>query len=519
MTSLNFETGTVWNADNLDVMRGMNSETIDLIYLDPPFNSGKQHSMPLEAEMKNALAEYAQEDNEMYNEWSEYIDKNTDPKTKKVLLKFNDTWNMDSIKTQHKENIKQHSVSLHNLMEQMGLALGERNKAYLIFTAVRLIEMQRILKKTGSIYLHCDDSAGYYIKMIMDSIFKKSNFRDTIHWKRTVNDQKGNQYKPAKFGRGTDYIFHYSKTDKFKRNRYTKELPENELLEKFPETDEQGRRYNTDTPIFSEPSRGARPNLCYEYKGVTNPHPSGWRVSKERLIELDDSGAIIWREGRTPLRKSFADDYAGETYSNLWDDIEPAHVIKEEYVGYPTQKPLKLLRRIIEASTEEGDIVLDPFAGCATALVSAYETDRRWVGIDTSFVTIPLIKYRLKPRLNPKCKFRTYIKESEVEKTNSIEEASNRVPRRNVRSIYGERLYTEANGRCQQKDSRFKCDECKVSNINKKIDYKDGDIDHIVPLNNNGTNEYDNLQFICSQSHRLKSGYEKTVSKKSKQLF
>lgn len=146
MTNLNFETGTVWNADNLDVMRGMNSETIDLIYLDPPFNSGKQYSMPLEAEMKNALAEYIQEDNEMYNEWSEYVDNNTDAKTKKMLLKFNDTWNMDSVKTQHKENIKQHSVNLHNLVEQMGLAMGKTDKAYLIFMAVRLIEMHRILK-------------------------------------------------------------------------------------------------------------------------------------------------------------------------------------------------------------------------------------------------------------------------------------------------------------------------------------------------------------------------------------
>ena len=171
-----------------------------------------------------------------------------------------------------------------------------------------------------------------------------------------------------------------SKSDTYIHNAVTRTLTESEIIEKFPLIDENGRRYNTGTPIFCQPSMGARPNLCYEYKGVVNPHPSGWRVSKERLIEMDEAGYIIWRAGKRPLRKAYADEYKGKPIGSLWTDIPIA--AGNERTDSPDQKPLELYKRIIEASSKEDDLVLDPFCGCATTIIAANDLKRRWIGID-----------------------------------------------------------------------------------------------------------------------------------------
>ena len=156
-------------------------------------------------------------------------------------------------------------------------------EAYLIYMAIRLIEMKRILKDTGSIYLHCDDAAGHFLKLLMDSIFGERNFINEIVWKRVAATVKGNQFKSRSLVRDVDYILHYSVTKDYFNNNITLPVSDSELLRKFPKIDENGHRYNTDTPLFSVPAMPPRPNLCYTYNGVTNPYPSGWRVSKEKL--------------------------------------------------------------------------------------------------------------------------------------------------------------------------------------------------------------------------------------------
>ncbi len=162
------------------------------------------------------------------------------------------------------------------------------------------------------------------------------------------------------------------------------------MEEQFPDIDENRRRYNTDVPIFRAPSMGDRPNLCYEYKGVTNPHPSGWRVERAKLQAMDDAGDIIWRTGKTPLRKSYADEYKGKPVGSLWTDIPPA--AGAEYLGYQTQKPLALLNRIVKASSNPGDVVFDPFCGCGTTVYSAHLNDRQWIGCDIAVLSLHLMR-------------------------------------------------------------------------------------------------------------------------------
>ena len=261
--------------------------------------------------------------------------------------------------------------------------------AYLSYMAERLAECHRVLRDTGSIYLHCDPTASHYLKAVMDAVFGAKQFRNEITWQRAAGRAKGSQHAPKTFGNDCDSILFYGKSEKSQFNGAYKILSEEEMKAKFPEEDSRGR-YNTSTPLFRQPSMGARPNLCYEYKGVRNPHPSGWRVSKEKLIEMDKRGEIIWRDGKRPLRKSYSEDYKGKPLGNLWTDINNLTNDKES-TGYPTQKPVALLERIIKASVAKGNLVLDPFCGCGTTIAAAKNLGLDWVGIDISPLAIDVI--------------------------------------------------------------------------------------------------------------------------------
>ena len=368
--------------DCLTIMQDMPLGYADLIYLDPPYSSQRDYNAIYKTETGRPLPDQ--------------------------ISAFVDTWTMDD---SSERAIKHMPV----LMREAGYgdhvaefwriwlhALRETNPkmlAYLVYMTERLLIMRGILKPTGSIYLHCDDEAVHYIKVMMDGIFGHRNFRDMIVWQRAAGRAKGSQYAPRTFGRGVDYILHYSRGANYKHNGVYLTPTEEEILEEFPETDERGRRYHTGVPIFRQPSMGDRPNLCYTYKGVTNPHPSGWRVSKELLEELDANGEIIWRKGKRPLRKSFAENYKGKPVGNLWTDIPNVTGTKER-LGYATQKPLALMERIISTSSDPGDTVFDPFCGCATTIEAAHRMGRKWVGIDIAIHAIRRVaSVRLRDRL------------------------------------------------------------------------------------------------------------------------
>ncbi|MCY4299062.1 MAG: DNA methyltransferase [Flavobacteriaceae bacterium] len=376
--NLNVENRTIFVGDNLEILPGINSSGIDLIYLDPPFNTKKTYHAPIGSSAEGAS--------------------------------FVDTFHEEDVKNEWLQTIYQDYPDLAEFLEGIkGIGPKSRKKddlnfCYCAYMAIRLIELHRVLKPSGNLFLHCDGVMVHYLKLIMDCIFGHKNFRNQIVWKRTAGEMKGSQHKSKKLMVNTDYILWYAKNKKiatfntiYQPLSQEKQYDFDKEIEKlFPLIDEQKRRYTDKktTPIFSSRSMGARPNLCYTYKGITNPHPSGWRVKKERLIEMDKNNEIIWRKGKSPIRKKFADNYKGKLETNIWTDI-PNLTGGQEYLGWPTQKPIKLLERIIEVGSNKDDVVLDPFCGCATTCFTSEKMDRKWIGIDVSEDAYNFVKKRL----------------------------------------------------------------------------------------------------------------------------
>jgi len=255
--------------------------------------------------------------------------------------------------------------------------------AYMCFMAVRLLAMRRVLKPTGSIYLHCDSTASHYLKAVMDAIFGYENFRDQIVWRRNESGAKGSQHSARRWGNNVDHVLYYGKSPSAALEpRVVRGLSESDTKAMFPKVDERGQRYNTKMTAWCSPSMGPRPNLCYEFHGHTPPYPSGWRLGRERMQEEYEKGNIVVLPDKLE-RRSYAKDYKGVSPGNLWADTNLLLGAQAaERTGYPTQKPVALLDRIIKASSNPGDVVLDPFCGCATTLVAAEQLGREWVGID-----------------------------------------------------------------------------------------------------------------------------------------
>lgn len=342
----------------------------DLIYLDPPFNSNANYNMFFKS--KTGKASEAQ------------------------ILAFSDTWEWTAESEATLDKLRKSRIG--DVVTGLERVVGHSDMlAYVVSMAVRLLELHRVLKETGSIFVHCDPTASHYLKIVMDAIFTPRNFRNELVWKRSTSSQKGSQHEPRRFGRNHDVILFYVKNDRAAKFYPIKKPPTQEQIDaKFRHVDERGRWMDNSSHIWSTPNMGARPNLCYEWRGFRNKHPSGWRLSRERLEEEYQKGnfEIVKKNGKRKLiRKIYLKDYKGENTGDLWDDINPAQ--GKERVGYPTQKPEDLLERIIKATTEEGDLVLDPFCGCGTTVMSAERLGRSWVGMDITHLAVDLIAKRI----------------------------------------------------------------------------------------------------------------------------
>ena len=300
------------------------------------------------------------------------------------------------------ELLRQPNTNVAAMLHALRSFLGENDMmAYLVMMANRLLELHRVLKSTGSLYLHCDSTASAYLKIVLDGVFGGQNFRNEIIWKRT-NSLKTSQFEDRKYGVNTDTILFYTKSDEylFKSKDIKVAFSDEEIEERYPFIDEKGKFAKS--PTFRSMSMGERPNLCYEYKGVSAPSLAGWKYSKEYLIRIDDAGDLGWSKSGAPYRKFRPEHTKGRLVSNLWEDIDMTG--GKERLGYPTQKPLALLERIISASSNEEDIVLDPFCGCGTAVHAAQKLNRQWVGIDITHLAISLIEKRLRDAF-PKIQF------------------------------------------------------------------------------------------------------------------
>jgi DNA modification methylase len=361
--------------DNLAVLRDhIPSQSVDLIYLDPPFNSRQDYNV-LFAEKDGA-------------------------RSASQITAFKDTWEWNEESSLAYEQVVEAGGRVAEAMRAFRTLLGGTDMlAYLAMMAPRLVELRRVLKESGSIYLHCDPTASHYLKLLMDAVFGPQMFLNEIIWRR-YKRPKGSQFEAKKFGRSTDTILFYSKSDSrtFELNRIKTAIDEDGILKRYNLTDEKGQYYSG--PLLRSSTMGTRPNLVYEYKGF-KPGPEGWRMTKAKLTALDEAGDLFWTSSGIPRRKVRLGENPGVPVDNLWSDIEAIGAQAQERLGYPTQKPEALLERILRASSNEGDVVLDPFCGCGTTIQVAQKLNRRWIGIDITHLAIGLIKTRLDDAYGP----------------------------------------------------------------------------------------------------------------------
>ena len=338
MASLNFNNRTLYHLDNLDVLRGMNSESVHLIATDPPFNKGRDfHATPDSLAAGARFQDRWKWDNDVHPDW---VDK------------IQDDW-----------------PAVWLVIGSSRASYGDDMAAFLCFMGVRLMEMRRVLREDGSIYLHCDPTASHYLRTLMDAIFGGKNFRREIVWKRTTAHNDSSSY-----GAITDSVLYYTKGDKWTWNSQYQPYDE-KYKARFRYKDPDGRAW-TDDNLTAKGLVGG--GYEYEYKGAS----SLWRVPLETMERLDAEGRLHFTSRGGIRRKRYLDEMQGRPVQSLWDDISALNSQSHERTGYPTQKPLALYKRIIEASSDEGDWVLDPFAGCATTPIAAELLGRKWVGID-----------------------------------------------------------------------------------------------------------------------------------------
>jgi DNA modification methylase len=347
--------------DNLEVLRNLFAdETVDLIYLDPPFNSQDIY--------KTMLA------------------RKDDVVVPVQITAFEDVWCWcDNVEKLYHKIVTDGSNGLANLLQGFYSSLGSSNlMAYLVIMAERLVDLFRVLKVTGSIYLHCDPKASHYLKLIMDSIFGVQAYRAEIIWKRFSSH--GNVCRT--YGKIHDILLYYTKSNSYTWNQLYTDLSEKHL-KRFRYIEEgTGRRYLLQGVLT--PGRD-RPNLTYEWNG----HTRAWKWTKEKMQQLHDSGLLVYSSSGYPQKKQYLDENQGQALQTLWTDIGYIGPTAPERSGYPTQKPEALLERIISASSNEKDLVLDPFCGSGTTLAVAQKLGRRWIGIDNSEVALNICKERL----------------------------------------------------------------------------------------------------------------------------
>lgn len=371
----------LYYGDNLSVLReSVASESVDLIYLDPPFNSNAGYNVLFKA--PDGTGSAAQ------------------------IEAFDDTWHWDTAaEGAYAEVLRSGNGAAAEMLRAMRGFLGENDMmAYLAMMAVRLIELHRVLKPTGSLYLHCDPTASHYLKILLDAVFGFGSFKNDIIWKRTSahND-------PKQFGRVADNILFYTKGRAWTFNRVYVSY-DNDYITKFYRHEDTRGRYQLDN--LTGPGVNRKDP---EWRGF---HPAragrSWSVPKRIVAKLADeeriatmsteeklellftNDYIAFTANGTPRFKSYLGDLPGVQAQSIWPDIQPLTTHAKERLGYPTQKPVALLERIIAASSNPGDLVLDPFCGCGTTVHAAEKLGRRWIGIDITHLAIGLIERRLR---------------------------------------------------------------------------------------------------------------------------
>jgi site-specific DNA-methyltransferase (adenine-specific) len=368
------EGNVLYYGDNLDVLgQHVADASVDLVYLDPPFNSNQSF---------NVL----------------FGDHGT--KSAAQIKAFSDTWHWDQTAAEAYERTVEHGGDVSRTMQAFRSTLGHANLlAYLSMMAPRLLDLRRVLKATGSLYLHCDPTASHYLKLLLDAVFGPECFRNEIIWQRTA--AKGDAKR--KLGSIHDVILFYTAKADGYYFEPARRAPDAEYTARFSLDDADGRGPYRLAPLDSP---NPRPNLTYEYKGH-DPPAKGWRVSREVMEELDAEGRLAFpkKAGGRIARKHYLNEQEWPNVGDVWTDIPPLQAASAERLGYPTQKPEALLQRIVESSSEPGHVVLDPFCGCGTTIAVAQRLGRSWIGIDVTYLATALIKGRLQDQFGEAAEF------------------------------------------------------------------------------------------------------------------
>jgi DNA modification methylase len=372
------DTNVLYYGDNLEILRKYIPDgSIDLIYLDPPFNSNATYNV-------------------LFKEPS-------GQSSQAQISAFGDTWHWGLESERALQEIAASEIApaaTKDFMSVLPKLVGKRTdmSAYLTMMGVRLLELKRVLKETGSLYLHCDPTASHYLKLLLDTIFGAENFRNEIVWERT----NAHNMRTKGYVRANDTLLLYTKTDKFTFNELYTEYSPQQLKRYKP--DEKGRLFTGQDLTFSTEN----PARQFEWRGTKPASNRSWGASLEQLEKWYSEGRILLKKDGSPRLdglKVYLDETKGITLSTNRTDLARVRNTAGERLGYPTQKPEALLERIIKASTNEGDIVLDPFCGCGTAIVVAEKLKRKWVGIDVTHLAIGLMKWRLK-NITPPANFK-----------------------------------------------------------------------------------------------------------------
>jgi site-specific DNA-methyltransferase (adenine-specific) len=364
--------------DNLDILReSIASGSVDLIYLDPPFNSSRSYNVLFKNE--------------------------SGAESEAQITAFEDTWhwNQKAEETYHYLITRAPDHVARTINALYGSIGTNQMMAYLVMMTVRLLELHRVLKRTGSLYLHCDPTASHYLKLILDTIFGPQNFQNEIIWKRTTAHSSAKRYGPVH-----DVLLFYTKSDDFTWNQIYIPHSQEYLDSHYRSKDADGRAY-TLSDLTAAGVRHGSSGQTWRGFDVT-AKGNHWKFTIERLEELNAAGIIYWpTNGGWPRYKRYLDTVKGTHLQDVWADIDPVNSQAQERLGYPTQKPLALLERVIAASSNPGDVILDPFCGCGTAIAAAQKLGRQWIGIDITHLSIALMKYRLEG-MYPGIKFPIY---------------------------------------------------------------------------------------------------------------
>ena len=383
MSKPNWKNQTIWTGDNIEIMRGMNSDSVDLIYLDPPFNSKANYAAPIGSKAAGAA--------------------------------FRDSWTLSDVDVEWINLVEAKHPALHRVLLA---ALTPSDKSYLAYMAIRLLEMRRLLKASGTIYLHCDPTMSHYLKIVMDSIFGRRNLRNEIVW-----CYRGGGVPRVDFARKHDILFRYSTSNQ---------------------------------PTFN--------------------------VDQVRLPYSQDSSERLEYTARSFRSSGVYDSYTPNPkgkHPEDWWVMQPIMPSSKERTGYPTQKPLALLERIILASSNEGDMVFDPFCGCATTLVCADGLGREWVGIDISSKAAELVAERVTDLTRSLIHRKDIPKRTDLGKLALYNSVANK-----------DKLYGMQSGDCAGCKEHFKKQHLEV--------------DHIISRKKGGTDHIENLQLLCGHCNRIK---------------